>query len=98
VGAEPEVSIRDKLEALLRGERVEIDGATIAAKTFLSDLYRRRDFRPLWSAAATVELLESVRAIEEEASTPPTTTSHTSKPCSPKRSLIRKYGIRRYGV
>jgi murein L,D-transpeptidase YcbB/YkuD len=70
VGAEPEVSIRDKLEALLRGERVEIDGAKIAAKTFLSDLYRRRDFRPLWSAAATVELLESVRAIEEDGLNP----------------------------
>jgi L,D-transpeptidase YcbB len=70
VGAEPEVSIRDKVEALQRGERVEIDGATIAAKTFLSDLYRRRDFRPLWSAAATVELLGSIRAIEEDGLNP----------------------------
>lgn len=70
VDAEPEVSIRDKVETMLRGERVEIDGATIAAKTFLSDLYRRRDFRPLWSAAATVELLESIRAIEEDGLNP----------------------------
>ncbi len=66
VGAEPEVSIRDKVEALQRVERVEIDGATIAAKTFLSDLYRRRDFRPLWSAAATAELLDSIRVIDED--------------------------------
>jgi len=70
VGAEAEESIRDKVEALQRGERVEIDGATIAAKTFLSDLYRRRDFRPLWSAAATVELLGSIRAIEEDGLNP----------------------------
>jgi murein L,D-transpeptidase YcbB/YkuD len=70
VGAEAEVSIRDKVEALQRGERVEIDGATIAAKTFLSELYRRRDFRLLWPAAATVELLGSIRAIEEDGLNP----------------------------
>ncbi|MGH8566876.1 MAG: L,D-transpeptidase family protein, partial [Gammaproteobacteria bacterium] len=69
-GAEPQVPIRDKVEALQSGERVEIDGATIAAKTFLSDLYRRRDFRPLWSAAATVQLLDSVRTIEEDGLNP----------------------------
>ncbi len=70
LAAEPEAGIRGHIEraveALQNGERVEIQGAPIAARNFLSDLYRRHAFRPLWSAAASVQLIESIRAIEDD--------------------------------
>ncbi len=64
--AEPEALIRGRVEALQAGRPVAIDGATLAARSFLADLYRRQAFRPLWSAAASADLIASIRAIEED--------------------------------
>lgn len=66
MGVEAEAVIRDKVEALRIGKRVEINGATIAARKLLPELYRRRDFHPTWSAIATAQLVESIRAIEDD--------------------------------
>ncbi len=70
VAAEPQAVIRDSVETLRDGRPVAISGARIAAADFLSDLYRGRDFRPLWSATARAQLIDSIRAIEEDGLTP----------------------------
>ena len=59
-------AIRQRVEHLRQAQRLEINGARIAAVRFVPALYGQREFRPLWTDAGHIDALfgEIVRSKE----------------------------------
>jgi murein L,D-transpeptidase YcbB/YkuD len=54
-----QAAIKQRIERLRTTRGLDIDGASIAAVSFLPTVYERRDYEPLWTDPATIRALTS---------------------------------------
>jgi len=53
-------ALKSRIESLASGDRLQVAGDAIAARRFLSDFYRSREFNPAWRSAQRQEQLLAV--------------------------------------
>ncbi len=68
--AEVVEALRERIEALMAGGSLSIDGTALSATQSLPAIYEYHGFEPFWDAARLAKLLQLVRASAEDGLTP----------------------------